>query len=149
MIVFARCRDVMIPILVDDDFSHQGKLSVASHGYVQATQPGAGRSVLRHRLLLGLQAGDPRRGDHINRDKLDSRMGNLRIVDPSVSNRNRRSSDNPYVGVRQVRSGRWQAALKWQRKTHYLGTFETRDEAAARIGAYRRDHCPGSLREGF
>ncbi len=43
-----------------------------------------------HRIILGLEIGDKRHGDHINHDTLDNRRGNLRIVTPAENNRNRR-----------------------------------------------------------
>ena len=33
-----------------------------------------------HRQILGLKLGDRRRAEHINRDKLDNRRSNLKIV---------------------------------------------------------------------
>jgi hypothetical protein len=39
-----------------------------------------------HRRILGLVTGDKRQGDHINRDKLDNRRSNLRIVEGDAQN---------------------------------------------------------------
>ena len=36
--------------------------------------------VSMHRQILGLKPGDRRRAEHINRDKLDNRRSNLKIV---------------------------------------------------------------------
>ena len=48
-------------------------------GYAVACIEGA-RDTLMHRLLLGLKPGSEGEGDHINRNKLDNRRCNLRIV---------------------------------------------------------------------
>jgi hypothetical protein len=67
------------------------------------------------------------------------------LVTPSGSNRNRASSDNPFLGAYQTRSGRWCAKLKWQGQRHYIGMFDTREEAAAAAAEYRRVYLPDSI----
>ncbi|KOG81283.1 hypothetical protein ADK33_15765 [Streptomyces griseus subsp. rhodochrous] len=41
------------------------------------------------------------------------------------------------VGVHRVRSGRYSAQLKRQRRTAHLGTFDTPEEAAAAVTVAR------------
>jgi len=55
-----------------------------------------------HRLILGLKFGDKREVDHINRDGIDNRKCNLRIVNRNQQNQNRRAVRNrcsKYRGV--------------------------------------------------
>jgi hypothetical protein len=67
--------------LVDMDdwerFQHLA-FSYSGLGYV-ATNTGGQRCYL-HRLILGLEPGNPLVCDHINRNKLDNRRANLRVV---------------------------------------------------------------------
>ena len=72
--------------------------------------------------------------DHINHDPSDNRMANLRDATYSENNRNARSS-NP-LGKGVARNGRrFKAGIQSDGKKHYLGTFDTPDEAAAAYAA--------------
>jgi len=133
-----------VTVLVDDDWDYDGRLGIGSHGYCWMYES-SGVQVLVHRHLLGLITGDGLVGDHINRNKLDNRRANLRAVTPSVSNLNRPQADDPFAGTYLARSGRWQAKFKWLRQRHYVGTFDTREEAAEAVREYRRRLVPESL----
>jgi hypothetical protein len=139
VIVLTRKGDLRVPVLVDDDFQHRGRLSIASHGYVQMTPPGTGRVMLLHRWLLGLAVGDPRKGDHVNRDVLDNRRCNLRAVDGSTSNANRAKLEIPTTCTYRMRD-RWQARIRWRGQLYHLGTFRDREDAAAAVAAFRAEH---------
>src|SRR3954470_6575890 len=83
-------RGELVPVLVDVDTWERldGRaLSIGSHGYAQLWEPP--RMHLLHRWVLGLQVGDRLIGDHKDRNVLDCRSANLRVVDGSVSNANR------------------------------------------------------------
>ena len=115
-------------------------LSIGSHGYAQMW---TGTTVaLLHRWLMDVPGGTGYRliVDHINRDPLDCRRENLRLVTPSQSNLNRSIAvrDLP-VGVYRTRTGRYQAALKRNRKIAHLGTFDTPEQAAAAIAVARSE----------
>lgn len=98
------------------------------------------RRVFLHRVLLGLEYGDPRQGDHINRDRLDCRMSNLRIVTAGENSQNvsgLHGSTSRHRGVFWMpRNRKW--AAKVGRK--YLGLFEREDDAAAAARQYRVEH---------
>lgn len=65
--------------------------------------------------------------DHINRNKLDNRRCNLRLVSRSQNCLNvsrKKGVSSKYTGVRKVRK-KWQARITVNGKETYLGTFET------------------------
>lgn len=90
-------------------------------------------SLLRmHRLLLGNIA--PKMDvDHINRNRLDNRRSNLRVVTRS---KNLRNGVNPLntSGLRGIywhkSAKKWCAEFKIEKKKFYLGLFEDIKEAA-------------------
>lgn len=96
-----------------------------------------------HRLLLG---PSPLLADHINRNTLDNRRENLRLVTYSVNNKNRSASalhrgGHPChhgKGVTYHKQGRrWQAQVFVNGKTVYVGCFATK-EAARQAAADKR-----------
>jgi len=99
-------------------------------GYLRIDAKSIGRPML-HRWLLGLGNGDSRLGDHINRNHLDNRRSNLRIVDPSGSNYNRRAWNKAGLpaGVRRVATG-YNVTVSYRGKRYNLGTYDTPERAA-------------------
>jgi hypothetical protein len=85
-----------------------------------------------HRLFMQTPKG--MHTDHINHDKLDNRRSNLRVVTPSINQRNRRDmrarGRSGVVGVRFHR-GRWEARISIDGEHRHLGRFDTLEEAAA------------------
>lgn len=103
-------------------------------------------TTLMHREILGLEPGDPRYVDHINRDRLDNRRENLRIVTPLQQRQNLSSHEGAKSRFRGVdwrkERGRWRAKATLNGKTHYLGTFEEEVEAARAADAWRLENMP-------
>jgi hypothetical protein len=95
-------------------------------GYVR----GGHRGFRLHNLIL-----NPPRGfivDHINGDTLDNRRCNLRIASKAQNARNarkRKKSSSPFKGVHKT-VDRWMARITFEGTTHYLGHFNTQEEAA-------------------
>lgn len=85
-----------------------------------------------HRFIVGYD-GDMD-VDHINRDGLDNRKSNLRVVTHSTN-----AANNAHAGVKQVASGRWQACIGYNYKTLYIGTYDTCEEALTAREAKRRE----------
>jgi hypothetical protein len=116
-----------------------------SNGYVQGWPQGrSGGQVLLHRYLLGLQPGDPRQGDHRNRNRLDNRRSNLRVATPAQNSQNTpRPRGNAYPA-----GDRWIAQVMLGRRNIHLGTFDTQAEAQEVAAAWRRQHMPFAVEEG-
>lgn len=143
--VRAKAGDTYVDVLLDaDDAERLGtrKLSIGSHGYAQIWAPGV---MLLHRWIMQVPVGTGYQVivDHINRDKLDCRKANLRIVTPTESNLNRAlpKRDLP-TGVYRARNKRYVAHLKRRGKQHNLGTFDTPEQAAAAVLEARRELDP-------
>lgn len=97
---------------------------------------GKQRSIRMHREVLNALS-DPREVDHRNRNRLDNRKMNLRLVTraQNIQNRTPIPDDQPQSGVRGVRwdpkQMRWAAFLGRRR----IGSFESIDEAVDAISA--------------
>jgi hypothetical protein len=73
--------------------------------------------------------------DHINGDRDDNSIANLRIATHSQNAMNKRRTGPILKGVTRHSSGRYQAQIVVGGKHRYLGLFETPEEAHA---AYRK-----------
>lgn len=114
-------------------------------GYAWRCERPGGRSaplvaIFMHREILGLpRIGRASQGDHINRDRLDNRKANLRVVDHGTNMRNRGSfagSTSSTSGV--YRDGkRWRAQVKVAGIRHDLGSFVDEASAAAVVREFR------------
>ena len=112
--------------------------SFTGEGYWQVK---LGRKVYRgHRLAWFLTHGDWPDGeiDHINGDRSDNRMANLRVVDRAGNSQNRRramsNNSHGFLGAAwNKQHKRWQAKLMANKVIHHLGYF---DSAAAAHAAY-------------
>lgn len=100
-----------------------------------------GEAYLAHRLIWKMVHDDePADIDHINGDKNDNRLSNLRSVTHGVNMRNKSMYVNNQSGTTGVefhnRDAVWTAKIGSGNKQIYLGSFQTKDEAiACRIGA--------------
>ncbi|MFN8861982.1 MAG: HNH endonuclease [Gemmatimonadaceae bacterium] len=121
-----------------DSFLLNWKWRVHPDGYAETSIGGA--RVFMHSMLIAVPRG--RVVDHRNRDRTDNRRENLRSASASenAANRGRRRNANePFVGVRQTASGRWQARVG--ERGRHLGVFDTAEEAArARDEAARGEY---------
>lgn len=69
--------------------------------------------------------------DHINGNKLDNRFSNLRLATRSQNASNtsrRRTNSSGYKGVVKYKN-KWKAQITHKQKVHYLGLYDTKEEA--------------------
>jgi hypothetical protein len=98
-----------------------------------------------HRLVWLYAHGEPVPDlvDHIDRNKLNNRISNLRAATKSENGANMRIRDANVAGVKGVgvRKGRFRARITLYGKDHHLGYFDTLEEAAiSRRDAAKRLH---------
>lgn len=74
----------------------------------------------------------PETVDHINQDKTDNRIANLRLATWGENTRYRKlsSSREGYRGVRSARNGKFEARIMTENIRESLGYFDTAEEAA-------------------
>lgn len=129
--------------------------SVASHRSKKHQVPLEKRhTILMHRVILGLDLGDPREGDHLNRNRLDNRRSNLRITPSKIQVQNQGALktyrgapvESAYRGVYKVKkNGRWTGRWKAIVGGCYLGCFPSEEEAARVAAEYRLQTMPYAL----
>lgn len=105
------------------------------------------RAYLAHRLawfyVNGVWPKD--QVDHLNGDKGDNRISNLRDVTPILNQQNQagphRDNRSGYLGVcYHKRSGLFRAYITLNKKQIILGNFKTAEEAHARYVTEKREH---------
>ena len=126
------------------------KCSYTNHaGYIVIKIDGI--KVMAHRLAWLLGHGSWPNGDidHINGNRTDNRLQNLRDVDRTTNLQNQRQAQpKNRLGILGVseKNGRYRARIKAHGKVHELGIFSTPTEAsAAYINAKRQLHQGNTL----
>ena len=111
-----------------------------------ATRMDGSQRVLMHRYLMGLGFGDPLQVDHINRNGLDNRRSNLRIVTRAGNRQNLPSFPNTSSRFRGVYWDKdrqlWRVVCRLNRKHFRLGRFKSEEEAGVVAAAWRATHMP-------
>jgi hypothetical protein len=93
-----------------------------------------GKHYKAHRIIFALHYGYfPKLVDHIDQNKLNNRIENLREASRSVNAFNSKkratnSSGMTGVGFRKDRN-KWRAFMTLDNVRHHIGTFETQEEA--------------------
>jgi hypothetical protein len=110
-----------------------------------------GKIYKAHRLAWLLTHGEWPDGliDHINGDKHDNRLHNLRVVDAAGNSQNvrkpNRRNKSGFIGVIFFQK-KWRASITVDRKTRWLGDFATPEEAhEAYLTAKRKHHSSCSI----
>jgi HNH endonuclease len=130
--------------IVDDaDFDrlNQHRWYVGSHGYATRSVHVPGKrnpaAILMHREIVGALPGQF--VDHANQVKLDNRRSNLRVCTKRQNQQNSRKrqtyrgqpTKNRLKGAHAINGGRFSARIRDRGKYHYLGTFDTEEQAHA------------------
>jgi hypothetical protein len=131
----------------DLEWANQWRWSYIN-GYATRMDRATRRLARLHRALLGLVPGDGWETDHINRDKLDNRRCNLRVVTHQTNLQNvdaKSASESGLRGVRWATNARkWQAYAHVDGRFHHLGVYEDKDDAAAVARMFRLAHMAGA-----
>lgn len=108
--------------------------TISTHGYKRMWV--GGRRIEIHRLACLYMTGKfPAKGlevDHINRDKLDNRWSNLRVVTKLQNNLNKgiqKNNKSGAVGVVKTKNNTYIAQIGTNGNKIYLGTFDTMEAA--------------------
>ena len=119
--------------LSDINGVHVGALSPKSSYY---TIQHSGKTLYVHRVIMEL-SGHSLCGhlvvDHINRNKLDNTLGNLRVVSQSINMFNTGTPSHNTSGVKGVSfdksRNKWKAQIHVDGKNHMIGRYSTFEEA--------------------
>lgn len=101
--------------------------TLANNGYLHVTYNY--KSYLAHRLAWFFVHGEWPNGmiDHINRDKLDNSISNLRVVDNQTNQRNAKPNRRNKSGYRGVYwhkdRKKWYASIRVDNKNQHLGCY--------------------------
>lgn len=116
-------------------FKHDGLF------YAQRHNKDKGTAEVMHRVILGLEKGDPK-VDHVNHNGLDNRRKNLRLATNAENAAHRRKSSNSprrFKGVSlPERCRHWRSEIRVNRQRILLGNFVTEEEAAMRYNIAAR-----------
>ena len=95
---------------------------------------GKRKTILMHRLILGLKPGDPRQCDHKDHNGLNNQRHNLRCATRAQNQHNQK----PYKGTSSQfkcvcwhrGAGKWAARIRVNGQSIHLGLFTSEIEAA-------------------
>lgn len=117
---------------MDDEKWHDLSLhtwGINNNGYARTNINGKECSM--HAYIMKFDAKDDILIDHINRNKLDNRISNLRKSDHRINNHNKsmENSTSIYKGV-SLNNDRWRAAISYNYKRNLIGYFDNEIHAA-------------------
>ena len=112
-----------------------GSMSGSGYRRIRVTLSGIKRDLLAHRLAWFITHGElPNVIDHIDRDKLNNAIKNLRRCSQSENQMNRGKQENNKSGYKGVywckKENKYKAQIGHKRKKYYLGSFDCPKEAS-------------------
>lgn len=124
-------EDKMICDLDDLEMLKKSTWAKNAKGYAKCRKKTDGKmkTVLAHRLVMNALKGQI--VDHINRNRLDNRKSNLRIVDTKANRVHaelRPGNNSGYAGVERKKNS-WVAMITIDGKYSVIGRFPTKEEA--------------------
>lgn len=130
--IFDKNNNVTHNIIVDDNNWHSLSLYkwyINGHGYAKGNINGKVYSM--HAYIMKFDAKDDILIDHINRNKLDNRVSNLRKSNHQINNHNKsmENSTSIYKGV-SLNKGKWRAAISYNYENNLIGYFDNEIHAA-------------------
>lgn len=116
---------------------------LSSQGYRAGTITGV--RVCAHRVIIAMTTGKwPDSVDHINGDRQDNRLSNLRVVSRAENAKNAakpRTNTSGHIGVGWRQDlGKWRASIGVKGKARHLGIFDSLEEAIAARAAADEEH---------
>ena len=111
----------------------------------------SGKKALGHRIAWLFANGEFAQGniDHINRDKSDNRISNLRLATPEQNAQNRLKNCKNTSGYKGVtwhkRDERWQAAITIKGKVFHLGYYKNPEQASVAYIEASKKHQSHSI----
>ncbi len=154
-----RKGEILAHAVVDDSdapslLKHVWQLRVSRSGNRYAAHTESNLYTLMHREILGLTGGDGLEVDHINRDGLDNRRRNLRVITHGQNQQNRpgQKGTSKFRGVWSQRkrgrlTGRWAAGYQLNGRSIHVGIFQDEREAAFAVAKERSKYLPFSYEE--
>ncbi len=136
LIQISKMKSAMVD---DEDYPVLSRIRwhLTEHGYVGHTR------FYMHQLIMGFPVGGI--VDHIDRDRVNNQKHNLRLVTTQHNTMNRTGQPSSASGMKgvffrkQLKSKPWMASITktiaGDKKTHYIGYFATKEEAARAYNA--------------
>lgn len=123
-----------------------GKLNGDGYIIIAITRMGKRRHVQAHRLAWFVMTGSMPFGeiDHIDQNRRNNKIDNLRDVSASINMRNASMRSNNKSGAIGVcwrkQKSKWAAYATINKKQHFLGLFSNIDDAKAVVAEFRSKH---------
>lgn len=113
-----------------DDILWLGYFNKKDNGYIYCAK----EKTYLHNYVMGItKINTDKEVDHINRDRLDNTIANLRIVNRQINNLNRGLNKNNSSGYKGVayhkQRKKWRAYIMIDYKQKSLGLYKTKEEA--------------------
>lgn len=123
-----------VSLVDDEDFAmlnaFMWRAQKGRHGFYATTNVGRHGAIQMQNVII--KAPDGMMVDHKDRNGLNNQRNNLRICTYEQNSANRTpAGKSKYLGVSKVKDReRWRAFIGHNRKNHYLGIYQSEDEAA-------------------